>query len=190
MKSDKDIVIDYLNSLKGCLPKIERQYEKILNIVDVLKNAKHVYICGNGGSSATASHMANDLQKIGGIKAFCLTDNTPVMTAWANDKAYGEIFAEQLGLLAEEGDVLFVMTGSGNSLNILTAVSVAKFIGMKTIILIGEGGGKLNNRCDLDNDLILHVPTDMLHAEDSFLVINHIIATLLKKYPKKGGSLV
>lgn len=185
MKSSKDTIRDYLSGVRGCMSRIEGQMDKLLNIVNVLKNANHIYICGNGGSSATASHMKNDLQKIGKLKAFCLTDSTPLITALANDKSYGDIFSMQLLDLYEEGDVLFVMTGSGNSLNILNAVGVAKSLGMKTIILIGEGGGVLTGRSDLDDSLILHVPTDMLHAEDSFMVINHIIATLLMDKRKK-----
>ena len=103
---------------------------------------------GNGGSAATASHFALDLAKntiIPGaprVKAISLTDHVPLITAWSNDTAYEHIFAEQLANMMEQGDAVIGISASGNSLNIINALNVAKESHAATIALLGAKGGR------------------------------------------------
>jgi D-sedoheptulose 7-phosphate isomerase len=112
----------------------------------------NVYLVGNGGSSAIASHFANDLNKtvLGHkgeknakrFKAICLSDNIPVLTAWANDTGFEKVFSEQLKNFANPQDVLIAISSSGNSANILEAVKTARQIHMPVIGLLGFDGGQ------------------------------------------------
>jgi D-sedoheptulose 7-phosphate isomerase len=128
----------------------------IARIVALLQAARDaeatVYIAGNGGSAATASHWANDLGKAtkcagrGWIRVMCLSDNTPWLTALANDEGYERVFAGQLENFACPGDVLIVISASGNSPNLVEAVDLANERGMLTIALLGFDGGVLKDR--------------------------------------------
>ena len=107
------------------------------------RDGKQIFIVGNGGSASTASHMVCDFQKfilgykgdrkIPRMKALSLSDNTEVLTAWANDVGYEVVFSEQLKNLADEGDLLIALSASGNSPNIIRAVDVAKLKGIKVL---------------------------------------------------------
>jgi len=172
------LIKNYLNELKVNLDTLEEQEVLIdLMLKIVTMNKKKIFICGNGGSSATASHMVNDFQKIGKLDACCLTDNTPLLTAWANDDKYENVFENQLKCLAREFDVLIVISGSGTSPNIVKAVEWAKEKKMYVFGLVGTDGGKVKKLVKT----CIHIPTDMLHFEDISLVINHIIAKKLKE---------
>ena len=138
---------------------------------------RRVFIAGNGGSAATASHMANDLvwglvqQKIPAFKAVSLADAVPLMTAIANDASYDDIFAVQVANLGEPGDVLLVVTGSGNSRNVLRALEVAKARGMTTIGFLGRDGGKALAMIDVP----VVVPSDDYGPiEDVHMVFDHL----------------
>jgi D-sedoheptulose 7-phosphate isomerase len=166
--------------------------ETIDDLVQVIKQAyedgKHVMICGNGGSAATASHLACDLQKgIGCLtdrkfRAIAFTDGMPTITAWANDTDYSNVFAEQVATWANPGDVLIAISASGNSANVLRAAEVAKACGATTIGLTGMGGGKLARIVDKP----LVVPSDnMQQVEDVHVVLAHLIYTCL--YREIGG---
>ena len=112
------------------------------------------------------------------MKAFALTDNVPLLSAWANDTAYENIFAEQLENLVETGDIAIGISGSGNSQNVLNGVKVAKAKGASTIGIIGFDGGKLKRLVDL----AIVVPNDnMEQVEDIHLLLAHIITTCLRK---------
>src|ERR687883_249011 len=108
-----------------------------------------VFVLGNGGSAATASHFVCDLAKgtrTDGLPAFrvvSVTDNVPLITAWANDTSYDRVFAEQLSALVRPGDVLVALSASGNSPNVLAATRVARQLGAATIALTGQSGGRL-----------------------------------------------
>ena len=108
-----------------------------------------ILICGNGGSAANASHFACDLAKstisadCRRVRALALTDNVQLMTAWSNDQAYADVFVEQLIGLYRPGDLLFAISGSGNSPNVLRAVEWANQSGAPTVGLTGFDGGKL-----------------------------------------------
>lgn len=127
--------------------------EAIARIVGFMRAARDdggtIYIAGNGGSAATASHWANDLGKAtkcagrGSIRVMCLSDNTPWLTALANDEGYDRVFAGQLENFAGPGDVLAVLSASGNSRNLVEAVQLASERGLVTVALLGFDGGIL-----------------------------------------------
>ena len=143
---------------------------------------RQIFIAGNGGSAATASHMANDLAKgiaeVGGrgFRAIALSDNVPLITAIANDKSYDEIFAYQLSTLGQAGDVLIVISGSGNSANIVRAVEVAQHMQITTIALLGMGGGRAAKMADIS----VIVPSDDYGPiEDIHMVLDHLFTAYL-----------
>jgi D-sedoheptulose 7-phosphate isomerase len=123
-------------------------------ILHAYQRESTIYLFGNGGSAALASHLACDLGKgtVNGnskrLRVLALTDNVPLMTAWANDSKYEDIFAEQLSNLVRPDDVAFAISGSGNSPNILRALKVAREAGAITVGLSGFAGGKMRELCD------------------------------------------
>ena len=141
-----------------------------------------VYICGNGGSAATASHYCCDFNKgVSGDSCkntnfVCLSDNVPTMMAIANDFSYDEIFSYQLKSRLKPGDLLFVISGSGNSKNIVKAMEVAKEKGNKIIGLCGYRGGKVKEM----SDLCLHVDIDNMQiSEDVHMILDHCMMYIL-----------
>jgi len=162
--------------------------ERIQDVIDVLLSANYVgstvFTLGNGGSAATASHFACDLAK-GTItpgrprfRVVALTDNMPLMTAWSNDVAYEDVFAEQLNGLVGRGDVAVAFSGSGNSPNVLRAVELTRRMGGITIGFSGFAGGRLSTLVDVP----VVVPCDcMEQIEDVHLVLCHLICTVLRE---------
>lgn len=104
-------------------------------LVDAIRKAKRVYIIGNGGSYANATHIENDLLSCG-VKAFTLSG--PTLTAWANDYGYDTVFARWVDRVGEPGDLLLALSGSGNSPNIVNALLAAEKIGMDTFAIVGD----------------------------------------------------
>lgn len=152
-------------------------------VIATKKSNSRIFIAGNGGSAATASHMANDLIKgcrvhnREGFKAICLNDPSPVVTCLANDFSYEEIYSIQLRTLAEKGDLLIVFSGSGNSPNIVSAVETANEMGLKTIGFSGRDGGKLKGLCSL----LLIAPTDsMEQLEDMHMLYEHALVSVMR----------
>lgn len=142
-----------------------------------------VYVFGNGGSAALASHCACDLGKgtaINGtrrLRVVALTDNVPLMTAWANDVSYDDVFSEQLAPLIHKGDIALAISGSGNSPNVLKALHIARESGALTIGLAGFQGGKMKVLCDL----CVIVPSDNMQViEDLHVSVNHSLFTFLR----------
>jgi D-sedoheptulose 7-phosphate isomerase len=138
-----------------------------------------IIVCGNGGSAATASHFACDLAKwtirpgARRVRAMALTDNTPVMLAFANDQGYSDIFVEQLMSHYRPGDLLFAISGSGNSANVLQAVNWANEQGAVTVGITGFDGGKLARMARIS----LHVNNHhMPQVEDVHSTICHALA--------------
>src|SRR5512136_546365 len=136
--------VKYLDDVAKTLEKMEKDMPyKVEEIVGALLKArdsnKRVYVCGNGGSASTASHMASDLNKGANrkdaprFKAVALTDNIPAMLAWANDTSYDDIFVEQLRNHVEKGDIVIGISGSGNSPNVLKAIDYANSVGALSI---------------------------------------------------------
>lgn len=178
----------YLKAAADCLKQLSAgDIAKVSRVLlDAYERGAQVFIIGNGGSAALASHFACDLAKtvLGKniestskrFRAISLCDNVAVMTAWANDVAYERIFSEQLKALAQPGDVLLVITGSGNSPNVLEAVRMAKSLGLHTIGWLGFDGGKA--RAQLD-DYILVPVHDYGLVEAGHDVLAHLITAWL-----------
>lgn len=146
-------------------------------------NSKNIYLAGNGGSAATASHFTNDL--LLGVKgdgkpflAKSLSDITPVVTAIANDFGYDFIFTKQLEKLMGKGDLLVVISASGNSENLLKAVDLTKEKGGYSFGLLGFDGGKLKQACS-DYLLIQTSPREYGPVEDLHLLLNHLAVSYL-----------
>jgi D-sedoheptulose 7-phosphate isomerase len=153
-------------------------------ILEAGKRGNRIFICGNGGSAATASHMACDLAKgcrVEGFqpfKAFALTDSMAQLTAWANDTSYENCFAGQLEGLGQPGDLLIAISGSGNSANVLKAVETARKLGMTSIGLAGFQGGKLKGLVDYS----MVIPASNIEqVEDVHMILEHTIATTLRQ---------
>lgn len=143
-----------------------------------------IFVAGNGGSAATASHFACDLVKgtrndpSPRFRVIALTDNVPLMTAWANDSSYDDIFAEQLSALVRRGDVLVLISASGNSPNILEAASAAERAGAVIVALTGAGGGKVAELAKVT----VRVPAEtMEQVEDGHSVITHALCIALRR---------
>jgi D-sedoheptulose 7-phosphate isomerase len=150
----------------------------------VRAEGKTVYLIGNGGSAATASHMAEDLafgtrhRKGDRLRAISLADSVPYLTAAANDLGYESVFVEQLRNVLHSGDVLLAISASGNSPNVVSAVEYANSIDAVTLGLIGFDGGQLKDLCHIS----LHVVTekgDYGYVEDIHLILDHLITTFL-----------
>ncbi len=176
----------YVDQLQASLNKLPvTEIEALVQVLDDARaQGRRVFIMGNGGSAATASHMACDLGKGASapgkprFQAIALTDNIPLITAWANDTAYEDIFVEQLRNLVQPGDVVIGFSGSGNSENVLRAIRLAKEIGAYTVGLTGFDGGKLHPLVDLG----IHIPNVcMEQVEDIHLIVEHAIATALRQ---------
>ena len=180
----REFISDYIKDLTIALSSID--YEKLLQIVDKILEVKHtnrtVFLIGNGGSSATPSHSAGDWMKEIKVKTLCLTDNTPSVTAFANDTDYSNIFKGQLETLLSDGDLIIAYSGSGNSPNIINAIEYAKSRGNLTIGFSGNyngrKGGKLVEVCDIP---LIANTTSMERIEDIHLVINHMIKEYIKE---------
>ncbi len=183
--------VEYLNDVKTITSEID--LVDLKNVIDVLWNAyKHdsnIFFAGNGGSAATASHMAADISKNTvidpedneerRIRAISLTDNTAWHTASANDLGYENIFVDQLRNFAVEGDVLFLISGSGNSENVIKAAKWAKQKGLTSIGLLAFDGGELESLVDkhitIDTD-------DYGKAESVHSTIQHLVVSKLQLF--------
>ena len=181
---------DYFSSISATLENVP--LDRISGALAVLDGARmrgsRVYIFGNGGSAATASHFACDLTK-GAIcsgapkmKVHALVDNTPVFSAWGNDAGYETVFAEQLRGIIEPGDIAVAISGSGNSPNVLEGVKVARESGAITVGFSGFDGGKLPELVDI----AIVVPNQcMEQVEDIHLALTHAMAICLRQMHSK-----
>ena len=157
---------------------LERVEAAIALLARAREENRRIFVFGNGGSAATASHFVTDMVKgasYGRGKRFrimALTDSLPTITAYSNDVGYDCIFAEQLKNFAEPGDVVIALSGSGNSPNVLRAVEYANSIGCRTIALSGRDGGALGKLAELH----LHLAhPHMGRIEDGHMVMLHMI---------------
>lgn len=155
----------------------------VINILeDARLSGKHIFIAGNGGSAATASHYCCDFNK--GISEKqeqkynfeCLNDNVPAMMAVANDISYEEIFRFPLKNKMKAGDIFIGISGSGNSKNVINAIDYAKSIGGTSIAIVGYSGGKMKEIADYS----IHVNVDdMQISEDIHMIMDHLIMYVL-----------
>jgi len=162
------------------------QMERVVDLLhSTYEQEGRVFLFGNGGSAALASHFACDLGK-GTVAAgapdkrfrvLALTDNIPLITVWANDSSYDQVFAEQLRNFIEAGDVAFGISGSGCSPNVLSALQVAREAGAITVGLTGFKGGKMPQVCDF----CVVIPCDNMQIiEDLQLGITHAVFTVIR----------
>jgi D-sedoheptulose 7-phosphate isomerase len=120
---------------------------------EALAAGRPLLVCGNGGSAADAMHITGELvgrflQERRALNAVCLSSNPSILTAWSNDYTYDTVFARQVEAYGTEGAVVLGISTSGNSANVMKAFEAAKGMGMATIGLTGEGGGKMRALCD------------------------------------------
>ncbi|HVM60098.1 MAG TPA: SIS domain-containing protein [Verrucomicrobiae bacterium] len=197
MKTASDFARDYLTGLKEVLDRLPlKPLDEIIRVIEQARDeGRQVFVIGNGGSAATASHMMNDLCKgtLGHkgdapwprLRVIALTDNVSLMTAWANDTDFNHIFSEPLKNLAQRGDVLVAISASGNSPNIIAAVEAAKQIGVTVLGLAGFTGGKLAKMADVS----LVVPSDGYGpVEDVHMILDHVITSYLYEKLKATHS--
>ncbi|MCI8466464.1 MAG: SIS domain-containing protein [Lachnospiraceae bacterium] len=164
---------------------VEAINETLNLLLEAQKNHNKIYVFGNGGSSATASHFQNDFGKSVSeyvedkFRFQCLNDNVPTIMAIANDIGFEEIFRFQLQGVIEPGDIVIAISGSGNSKNIINAVEYAKNCGNKVIGLTGYNGGKLRELSDVS----LHVPVNSMQVtEDIHMVFDHLMVSVLYQH--------
>jgi len=148
-----------------------------------------IYLCGNGGSAGNANHLANDffygagVSNGGGLKVEALSANPAILTCLANDLGYDEIYAEQIRIKANPGDVLIVLSGSGNSPNVVRALEMGNAKGMKTFAILGFSGGA----CKGIAQYPIHFEIDdMQIAEDLQLIVGHMCMQWLCANPISG----
>ncbi|MDO8460543.1 MAG: SIS domain-containing protein [Nanoarchaeota archaeon] len=190
-----EYVKDYFDKLKQGLDKIDTsKIDTISKIIyQAWRNNNQVFIVGNGGSAATASHMACDLGKgtlknvydedLKRLKVMSLTDNVALMTAIGNDLGYDHIFSQPLKQLVKPGDVILLITASGNSPSILKAIEAANAKGAITIGLLGFDGGKAKTMLDHH---IIYEENHYGRVEDFHLIFNHILTERLSELMHKN----
>jgi D-sedoheptulose 7-phosphate isomerase len=180
----------YFEKIVATISTVDQQKisDLILKIESAVGTDRKVFIAGNGGSASTSSHMACDLAKtiLGKnprenwkrLGVICLNDNIATMTAWGNDEGYQYIFSEQLINIGKKNDLLILITGSGNSNNILEVARAAKKLGIETFGFLGFDGGKVRGILD---DYLIVESDDYGIIEDIHMICVHLITDYLKK---------
>lgn len=174
----------YLSKLLGNLDyKVVEEVTRL--ILEKSRDGQDIFLVGNGGSAATASHFATDLvqcsQPEAGLyfRAISLADNVPLLTALSNDKGYEEVFTGQIRNLFRKNDILIAISASGNSPNVIAAVRLARQLGGATVGLVGFDGGELAQICDY----VIHAYTNKGEygpVEDIHLIIDHMVTSYLR----------
>ena len=181
----------YLDYLTSVLKTIDAREigQFIETLLDARERGATIFFIGNGGSTATASHFANDIA-IGTnsydkpFRAVSLTDSNAIITAVGNDFGFEEIFVRQLRVLGRAGDVVVAISASGNSPNLIRAFDYAKSIGIKTVAITAFDGGKMKQIADEG----VHVPTapkEYGPAEDAHMVLDHLVGAYLMRFIHK-----
>ena len=176
----------YFSELEQMLRDISQAHlQDVLSLLeDAYRNGHRIFIMGNGGSAATASHFALDLAKntimpgAPRLKAISLTDHVPLITAWSNDTAYEHIFEEQLANMIEPGDVVIGISTSGNSLNVINALNLAKRSRAATVGLLGANGGLIKNMADA---YVLAPGQNIEQEEDAHMILAHVITQHMRE---------
>jgi D-sedoheptulose 7-phosphate isomerase len=179
-------VSGYLDGVRALLDAVnEDEVHRLAeHLYEAWRAGKHILLLGNGGSSGTASHIVNDLQKCiqldtgRAIKAMCLSDCTPLVMAWANDTEFANVYAPQVECWGEPGDLMIAISGSGNSPNIIRAVETGNRIGVHTFGLAGFSGGKL---AEVAAECITVRSNNMQQIEDLHMILLHMVFTLLRE---------
>lgn len=185
--SRDDFVVNYFDGLQNAFSKIDCNTisDSVDLILDCYNSQSSIYIFGNGGSAATASHIACDFNKCVSFNleekfnCVCLCDSTPTIMALANDCGYENVFYHQLEGKLKKEDAVIAISGSGNSSNVIKAAEYAKKVGAKVITFTGYSGGKLLELSDCP----IHVPiNDMQKTEDCHMIVGHMIVQILAKH--------
>lgn len=186
-----DFAKNYLGDLKELINTIDINEitEFIKEIENAYKNGKTIFIMGNGGSAATASHFVCDINKGVSLKlqkkfkVLCLNDNIPIMLAYSNDISYDSVFIEQLKNFIMNDDLVIGISGSGNSKNVLNAIEYSNKVGARTFGIIGCDGGKLK---DIAQKSLIVRSFDMQKIEDCHMILTHVTMQYFsKKYTKE-----
>lgn len=186
-KNREGFIAGYAGHIANLLKNLN--ISQVSNFIDEMMKARRagqrIFIMGNGGSAATASHFANDL--LAGLrlksedkpfKAIALTDNNATITALANDEGYDQVFAKQLDVLMEPGDLVVAISASGNSPNLIQAIELARKRGNTVIGWVGFDGGKMKNLCHS----VIHIETSKGEygpVEDLHMVLDHLVTSYL-----------
>lgn len=180
----------YINDFNDLMQKVDPlEVDALIDeITEAYKNGKIVFLIGNGGSGANASHLCEDLGKgtlsdfenQKRLKVMSLTDNTPYILAWANDTNYDRVFVEQLKNFAEPDALLIAISGSGNSPNVIKAVEYANDHGMRTFGMTGYDGGRLRQIAHHS----MHVPSFNMGVVEAVhgVVMHYILDALLERF--------
>lgn len=177
---------EYLNRLSAVISNFNLDtYDQMVKVLlDAYHRQAQIFVMGNGGSGATASHLACDINKgcclnlDKKFKMICLNDNIPTMLAYANDLSYEVVFAQQLKNFFKKGDVVIGISGSGNSQNVLNAIKYAAAHGGRTLGWCGFGGGKLAELVEL---AFVVDSNDMQQVEDGHMIVAHMLMQHLYK---------
>lgn len=179
----RELIEESIKVKKDVLSGLCDDIEKAANAVTAsIKSGGKVLVFGNGGSAADSQHFAAELvgrfrKERKALPAIALTVNTSTMTAMANDYSFDKIFAREVEALGRRGDIAVAISTSGNSKNVIEAVKKAKDLGIRTIGLLGCGGGKLKELCDLP----LVVGSDCTpRVQEAHIMIIHIICQLVE----------
>jgi D-sedoheptulose 7-phosphate isomerase len=175
-----EFTFSYKETLTKALDTLD--LTKVAKAIEVLASARDrgqtIFVCGNGGSASTASHFVCDMakgasfQRPSRFRIMALTDSLATITAYSNDVAYESVFVEQLKNFAEPGDVVMLISGSGNSENVVRTAEYANSIGCHTIGLTGRDGGRLGPLVDLQ---IRVAEPHMGRIEDGHMIVCHMI---------------
>lgn len=190
----RNFIMSYLSTVEGILRDIDP--EKLEEIIDVMYRAysedRQIFLMGNGGGAATSVHFTCDLAKTAivpgrrRIRAISLVDNISLVTAWANDTNYTNIFGEQLVNYARPGDLVIGFTASGMSVNIVNAIALANEAGCETIAFVGFDGGTVKQIANH----VLHIKSNSYqHIEDVHLLLAHVITNALQDRARDDVSL-
>lgn len=178
--SSVDFFSNYSNRLQAALAAAEWSgvAQLAADIHECWRQKRQVFLCGNGGSAGNAIHLANDFlygiakQHGSGLRVNALSANPAVITCLANDIGYDRIYSEQLSVLGSPGDVLVVLSGSGNSPNIVAALEQAKAMKIKSYAILGYSGGRSKELADVPIHFSVQ---DMQISEDLQLVVGHML---------------
>jgi D-sedoheptulose 7-phosphate isomerase len=178
--------VEYLSTLERLVREISAADlgRALAALESAHREGRQVFILGNGGSAATASHMANDLSwglaraKLKPMRVVALTDNVALMTAIANDSGYDEVFTHQLEALAQPRDLVVAFSGSGNSPNVVKALEAARRMSLATVGFLGMDGGKAKALVDV---AVVVPSNDYGPIEDLHVVFDHLATAYLRK---------
>ena len=173
----RKLIEKYLNEGAKYTIKLFEYAEDLIEIANILKDASIIYIAGNGGSAATASHMANDFNKMCGLNAICLTDNISTLTAWANDDCYENVFVRQVEDKLVYDEVIIILSGSGNSENLVRLAEWGIENDKYVVAFLGTDGGKLYRMKDI---MKIHMDSDQLQTENWHVLLDHLLCKLIK----------